>query len=416
MEKTDYYFPEKVSRIDVQVGDTHSGILKKAARHEFNYDDVESPAISLTMARSEDKMGVITYGALHPIFRQNLPEGYVRHYIHEKLFRLNRNIKVDDMFLLALQMDNGIGQLNYQSEIQLPTIQETTLTEILKWDSQEALFPQLLEKHYLKGMLSGVQPKVLINSERASVHQKDFIVKSFDEELDLLTVNEFVCMSAAKHCGLNPPNFYLSENLENFVIDRFDYDEAGKKIGFEDFTTLLKKGDSFDAKYTGSYENLLKVVAGITHSKEQVELAYRYIVFNCLIGNGDAHLKNFALQYNADLSDIRLTPPYDITHTQIYPTLDKRLALKLDNDKAFPDKKALIKLASAVPGYEIYHPEVIINELADGIMESIENSAEIDAFTGLKKSIQTNVMAVKRVAYNPKGYRHKKKKKFDFET
>ncbi|WP_164549070.1 hypothetical protein [Amphritea opalescens] len=41
MEKTDYYFPEKVSRTDVQVVDTHSVILKKAARHEFNYDDVE---------------------------------------------------------------------------------------------------------------------------------------------------------------------------------------------------------------------------------------------------------------------------------------------------------------------------------------------------------------------------------------
>jgi len=414
---SEFHLPEKVNRIDVVVGQDHAGVLKKAARHEFGYDEEYSPNISLTMTNPEDKMGVFGNDSLHAIFRQNLPEGYIRRYIFQKLTRHNRRIKVDDMFLLALQMDNGIGQLNYQSDIQLPTIEETTLSEILKWDSKEDLFPQLLEKHYLKGMLSGVQPKVLVNSERASINQKDFIVKSFDDEFDLLTVNEFVCMSAAKHCGLNPPDFYLSENLENFVIDRFDYDEAGQKIGFEDFTTLMNKDDSPDAKYSGSYETLLRAVSDFTfNNKSQIELAYRYIAFNCLIGNGDAHLKNFALQYNSDLSDIRLTPPYDITHTQIYPTLDKELALKLDRSKGFPDIKALIKLASAVPDCEIYQPEVIINELADGIMESLDESAEVEAFDGLKESIETNVMAVKGVAYNPKGYRHKKKKKFDFES
>lgn len=412
---SDYYFPEKVNRIDVLVGNSHSGLLKQAARHEFSYDDVESPAISLTMARHEDKMGVIAYGSLHPVFRQNLPEGYVRRYIHEKLFRFNRNIKVNDMFLLALQMDNGVGQLNYQSEIRLPAIQDTSLSEILKWSGKEGLFPQLLEKHYLKGMLSGVQPKVLINSEKASIHQKDFIVKSFDDEFDLLTVNEFVCMSAAKHCGLNPPDFYLSENLENFVIDRFDYGESGEKIGFEDFTTLLKKGDSLDAKYTGSYETLLNAVSAFTYkNREQVELAYKYIVFNCLIGNGDAHLKNFALQYNSDLSNIRLTPPYDITHTQIYETVNNELALKLGKSKAFPDNPALVKLASAVQDCEIYQPETIINDLADGILESIHQSAQIKIFKGLKDSIEKNVLSVRGVTYNPKGFRHKKKRKFDF--
>ena len=69
-----------------------------------------------------------------------------------------------------------------------------------------------------------------------------------------------------------------------------------------------------------------------------------------------------------------------------------------------------------MPDCEIYPPEAIINELADGIMESLDESAEVEAFDGLKQSIETNVMAVKGVAYNPKGYRHKKKKKFDFES
>ncbi|WP_372740866.1 HipA domain-containing protein [Neptunomonas sp.] len=120
----------------------------------------------------------------------------------------------------------------------------------------------------------------------------------------------------------------------------------------------MLKGDSFDTKYSGSYEALMDAVSRYTlKDKAQVELAYKYIVFNCLTGNGDAHLKNFALQYNADLSDVRLTPPYDITHTLIYDTVDKNLALKVGKSKTFPDRNVLIKLASAVQACEIYQPE-----------------------------------------------------------
>jgi len=50
------------------------------------------------------------------------------------------------------------------------------------------------------------------------------------------------------------------------------------------------------------------------------------IVFNCLIGNGDAHLKNFALQYTPGESDIKLCPAYDITNTLLYPTIDNKMA------------------------------------------------------------------------------------------
>jgi serine/threonine-protein kinase HipA len=42
---------------------------------------------------------------------------------------------------------------------------------------------------------------------------------------------------------------------------------------------------------TGSYEALLNATYLYTGSSIEVEKMYKYIVFNCLIGNGDAHLK-----------------------------------------------------------------------------------------------------------------------------
>jgi serine/threonine-protein kinase HipA len=52
-------------------------------------------------------------------------------------------------------------------------------------------------------------------------------------------------MQAAEYCGLNPPKTYLSENLETFVIERFDK-EDNASLGYEDFTTLLKKPNNPD--------------------------------------------------------------------------------------------------------------------------------------------------------------------------
>ncbi|MBV7614434.1 HipA domain-containing protein, partial [Escherichia coli] len=147
-----------------------------------------------------------SHGALHPIFSQNLPEGHNRHFIASKLARY---ANVNEMYLLALQEANGIGMLSYKSELQLPEVEIVSLDEILNYNSQVPLFPQLLEKYYLRNSLAGVQPKVSIPNVTSlterTVQQKDLIVKSYDADFDLLTVNEFVCMEAARHCGLQPP-------------------------------------------------------------------------------------------------------------------------------------------------------------------------------------------------------------------
>ncbi|MFU8785325.1 HipA N-terminal domain-containing protein [Aliidiomarina sp.] len=110
-ESKNLQLPSQVSSITVCVGDTEVGLLTHGSVHHFQPTQ-EVLHVSLTMTRK----GLDGYssGALHPIFSQNLPEGFNRRFIAEKLARY---AKVDDMYLLALQGDQGIGTLCYQSDI-----------------------------------------------------------------------------------------------------------------------------------------------------------------------------------------------------------------------------------------------------------------------------------------------------------
>ena len=377
------------TKITVCANQAELGILTYGSVHHYQPTQ-ETQHVSLTM--TQRGMDGYSSRALHPIFAQNLPEGFNRRLIAEKL---SRYAKVNDMYLLALQGDQGIGMLSYKSELNLPEADSLSLGEILSYRSNEPLFPQLLEKYYLRTSLAGMQPKVSIPNAITvqtdiTVQQRDLIVKSFDSEFPLLTVNEFVCMQAARQCGLEPPKAYLSENLETYVVERFDSFNDGTKLGYEDFTTLMKKSNDPNAKYTGSYETLLKATYIYTGSAAEVEKMYKYIVFNCLIGNGDAHLKNFALQYSADMKNIFISPPFDITHTLIYQSIDNKMALKLAGSKAFPYLSHLIKLAESSQ-FRIRNPKEIIESFSENILDYLRTSNEVQLFDGLRTSIEHSI-------------------------
>ena len=391
--------PERIQEVSVDSFGKEAGVLSQPAQFQFQYSG-ETP-VSLTMDVRENPYN---YGVIHPVFGQNLPEGYVRRYISEKLMR---HADVNDLYLLAIQGDKGIGHLCFHSELEITTGEKVSLDEILQWQGREDLFPQLLDKYYLNGLLSGVQPKVMVpTGERSVIAQSDLIVKTFDDEFDLLTVNEYVCMSAAKAAGLKPPQFWLSEDQKCFVIERFDIQD-GERLGFEDFTVLM--GKSNDQKYRSSYESLLTAVRNYTRSPDELECAYWYIVFSCLIGNGDAHLKNFALQYNASRDRLTLAPPYDITHTLIYDHLDKNMALKMRSSKSFPDQKTLRLLGE---DFGIKKPAQVIEEIADSIQDYLDSSAEVELMPGLKDSIYKSLAKAQTGPTPVKTVRHDKHRKY----
>lgn len=291
------------------------------------------------------------------------------------------------MLFLALQQDTGIGALSYNSGIHSPKPSPENLNDLLKWDLKESAFSYLLNKYLLQTSVSGVQPKVMFSAEnKGAILYPNLIAKTGDQKFPRLAENEFICMSLAKCSGLPVPNFYLSENKEFFVMERFDIQDQ-QRIAMEDFCVL--SGRSNKQKYMSSYEAGAKIVSHFTQDHSQVERYWRNVVFSCMVGNGDAHLKNFSLLYHSiKMPELALSPLYDVVNTNLYPTVDNTLALKLNKSNAFPNRDALIKFARDLKRIKA---EQAIDKMADTINDELNDDTLFSTYPELKKSISESL-------------------------
>jgi len=378
---------ERIKLLQVNVPEGNSGILEKSHRFTFAYGHHASTnkQISLSMPV---RLSSYSRGAVHPIFEQNIPEGFVRERIIE---RLRKHVRVDEMLFLALQKDFGIGRVGFTSD-QFPQdeVKKENLAEILQWQGKQSLFEELVDKYLFQTSISGVQPKVLVRDQRATFHTPGLIIKSGMDEYPGLAVNEFVCMSAALNCGLAVPKFYLSEDHKLFVMHRFDLDPEGGRIGLEDFSVLL--GESAKDKYSGSYESLSRVIEMYSASpRRDIEIFFRILVLSVLVGNGDAHKKNFSLIYNDILAPetIRLAPAYDIVSTLPYFKHDTP-ALKMNGSKKqFPDKKELQRFGKKLG---LKKTKEIIEQFAQTVLDTLAKNKELlKELSQIEKSIRFSV-------------------------
>ena len=107
------------------------------------------------------------------------------------------------------------------------------------------------------------------------------------------------------------------------AVRRFDRSDDGVPVHVEDFAQVL--GAYPEQKYVkAGYRDIAEVV-GRAIGDDAVCEFIRRVVFCVLIGNGDAHLKNWALIY-PDRRTPRLAPAYDLVST-IALLDDNRMAL-----------------------------------------------------------------------------------------
>ncbi|MCF5544970.1 type II toxin-antitoxin system HipA family toxin [Pseudomonas salomonii] len=352
-------------------GDSGS-VLVGADDYLFRYDAKAQAqgAISLTMpVRAEE----YRRRELHPIFQMNLPEGYVLEQLRN---RLAKTVKVDPMLLLALSGSSApIGrvfvisdQINELIQRNGPPANGESLAEILAWDGAEDLFADLVDRYILRAGISGVQPKVLVPEKPQTPEQKftsktnDLIIKSGRDEFPGLAINEYLCMSIARDAGLPVPPFYLSQNHKLFIMRRFDRDAQLNPLGFEDMTTLM--GLSAEQKYTKSYAAIAKAVRAFCspeNRRSSLDQLFDSVALSCIVGNGDAHLKNFGVLYSDPIKfDARLAPAYDIVNTTAYIPEDT-LALDLSGNKSmFASRLGILEFARTC---EIAEPQARIQAL-----------------------------------------------------
>jgi serine/threonine-protein kinase HipA len=313
----------------------------------FGYGPASADAaVSLTMPVRKAQFA---HASLHPIFQMNLPEGFLLEALQNRLAKI---VNLEPMLLLALSSGQApIGRVAVQSDFVNPLASALgkgeRLSEILAWDGTESLFAELVDKYIYRTGISGVQPKLLVPqvalshamepaSSKVTVRTSDLIVKSGRQEYPGLAANEFLCMSIAKASGLAVPEFYLSNKQELFVMQRFDRTPDGTPIGFEDMAVLA--GLSSREKYKTSYTHVAKLVeafASGSHVRPSLQALFDMVALSCVVGNGDAHLKNFGLLYtDPTTSDCRLAPAFDLVNTTAYIPEDV-LALDLCGQKSF---------------------------------------------------------------------------------
>ncbi|WP_460116869.1 type II toxin-antitoxin system HipA family toxin [Pseudomonas sp. H2_A12] len=352
-------------------GDSGS-VLLSADDYLFRYSDSAKAqsAVSLSMpVRTQE----YRRRELHPIFQMNLPEGYVLEQLRNRLAKM---MKVDPMLLLALSGSSApIGRVFVSSEQvngllqrNSPSTTGENLDEILAWDGAQDLFADLMDRYILRAGISGVQPKVLVPEKPQTPEQKftsktdDLIIKSGREEFPGLAINEYLCMSIARDAGLPVPPFYLSKNHKLFVMRRFDRDEQLNPLGFEDMTTLMDL--SAEQKYSKSYAAIAKAVrvfCAPAHQRSSLDQLFDSVALSCIVGNGDAHLKNFGVLYSDPVQlDTRLAPAYDIVNTTAYIPEDA-LALDLSGNKSmFASRLGILEFAKTC---EVENPETRIQAL-----------------------------------------------------
>jgi hypothetical protein len=110
------------------------------------------------------------------------------------------------------------------------------------------------------------------------------------------------------------------------LVRRFDRTSSGAKIHFEEFNQLLDRPS--EAKYEGSYGEMADFMrANPRCDAADLDFLFRRILASILLGNNDAHLKNFGLLYEG--TRMRLAPVYDFVAAAMYPEYNSALALRL---------------------------------------------------------------------------------------
>jgi serine/threonine-protein kinase HipA len=369
-------------KLDVYAGANLTGALARSQIEEesylFGYADRsgDQDAVSLTMPVVRDQYD--SMNGLLPIFDMNLPEGALLEKLRNQFAKIIP--RFDSLDLLAIVGQSQIGRLRYATSGTVPAdIPDQNLSELLAYAGAEDLFADLLRQYAEHSGISGLQPKVLVReaqsalprlSHRASTH----IVKSFDpREFPELAANEFFCTRAAKHAGIDVPLLRLSDNRRILIAERFDVQPDGRYWGCEDFCVL--NGLRAHGRYDGSYEGIAERIAqfvSLENQRRAFEQFFATVALSCAIGNGDAHLKNFAVLYEQPEAAVRLAPAFDLVCTTLYYARDV-LALTLADSKSFPDRKRLTKFAHSSCNLGAARAIELLNDVTTGIKRAIQD-------------------------------------------
>jgi serine/threonine-protein kinase HipA len=290
-----------------------------------------------------------------PFFAGLLPEGQMRRLIAQQFQVSGQN----DFALLDRIGGECAGAVTFLEPGQ--ALPASTHSDDVQWLSDEEVVaildelprrPMLAGKDGLRLSLAGAQDKLPVVFDGARIGlprngiPSSHILKPAIHAVEDSVTNEGFCLALAEALQLKPAKSEIHSVGDRpfLLIERYDRvaDAQGhwQRLHQEDFCQAL--GIAPEMKYQNEggpdLSQCFDLVRRVTRpSAPQILRLLDYVIFNALIGNHDAHAKNFSLLYSGKTV---LAPFYDTLSTAVYPTLTPKMAMKIGNKYKFSEVQA----------------------------------------------------------------------------
>lgn len=315
---------------------------------------------------TDDRHRVATGGYLPSWFSGLLPEGALHDIVMRQLGP-GRFDEFDVLAYLGADLPGAVVIRSEDTQVEPEAVTETS--------------PRI------RFSLAGVQFKLSMRAAKDKVtlpvrgETGDLIVKLPTARFAGMPEAEYSAMRLARVAGVDTAECELlpMDKLEdvpeewrevggNFLaVKRFDRVPAGR-VHVEDFAQIL--GAVNDRKYTmGNDETCINIARRFCRDPVPNSLeAARRVAVNVLLGNNDAHLKNWSLLYDDPVRP-RLTPAYDIVPVSAY-IADHRMALQFQgsNDPFLVSLEGFRRIA----GYVKIPEKTIVNEVRTTVQRAAD--------------------------------------------
>jgi serine/threonine-protein kinase HipA len=192
--------------------------------------------------------------------------------------------------------------------------------------------------------LAGAQDKlpVVLEGDRIGIPlgrtPSTHIVKTPIARFDDTVANEWFCLALARELELDAARaeIRVAGEREFLLVERYDRRRADgqvERVHQEDFCQALtvQPQVKYEAEGGPGLTDCFALLRAASSERASDRIALLdAVTLNFLIGNHDAHGKNFSLLHGA--AGTRLAPLYDLVSTAVYDGLDRKMAMAIGRE------------------------------------------------------------------------------------
>ena len=345
---------EKNGRM-VPVGSIDGGDYRTA---QFSYmdeylDEANAVPVSISLPLQRERFSA---GQTRQFFEGLLPEGFTRRSVAQWL-HLDENDYLSILYQLGRECLGAVRVLK-EGETQAASYEMITKQQVKALAAEGAQkSAEIVSKSHLS--LTGASGKVGLYYDTAGnqwylphgTAPSTHIVKQSHVRLEGIVTNEQLSMMTAAKCGIEVPKSFIidlgsgEDNEVLYATRRYDRTFEGAadtisgllvplRLHQEDFSQALgiSSANKYEKEHTGYMRRMFELLRQFSSNPivDQGKL-WDIIVFCYLLGNTDAHVKNFSLLYGRDLRSIRLAPAYDLVSTTVYESSTREMSFYIGN-------------------------------------------------------------------------------------